>query len=254
MGSSSRNTTISTVVVEDEMPARERLTRLISELDTIEVFAYAADGLEAVKIIGKYRPRLVFLDVQIPGINGFEVLERLRYTPAVVFTTAFDEYAIRAFEVNAVDYLLKPYSRERFHHAVDRALSTIVEYDKYLKIAADYSADHSFLQRISIRNGHVFNVIPVDQIDFFRSEDGIVFLYQGGHRHVIESTLIQLEEQLDPSSFFRVHRNSIVNLDRIIKIVPWGQGQLAISFSDGDRVFVSRRHIDEFRRRIGLQF
>ena len=181
------------------------------------------------------------------------MLDRLDYTPAVVFTTAFDEYAIRAFEVHAVDYLLKPYSRERFQQAVDRALSTMVEHDKYRKIAADYGADRSFLQRVSVRDGHVFNVIPVDQIDFFRSDDGIVFLYQGGHRHVIDSTLIQLEEQLDPALFLRVHRNSIVNLDRIIKIVPWGQGQLAISFSDGDRVFISRRHIDEFRRRIGLR-
>ncbi len=246
---------ITTVVVEDEKPARERLLKLIRQTPRLGIVEVATDGIQAVECINRVRPELLFLDVQIPLRNGFEVLKCVDKRPCVIFTTAYDEYAIQAFDVHAVDYLLKPYSRERFTVAVERALSMVRNTldDKVRGLLDDYQRDKGFLERVSVRKGHIYHVIPVAEVDYFKADGGLVFLHQADERYVIDTSLAQLEAELDPAVFLRIHRNALVNIARINRILPWGQGQMAVAFSGDRKLLVSRSHIEQFRRRMGLR-
>lgn len=251
---------ISAIIVEDEQSARERLVRFLQEWPEIEVVAQVKDGLKAVEAIEEKRPDLVFLDVQIPSLSGIDVLRRIDSPPAIIFTTAYDEYAIDAFEVHAVDYLLKPYSKERFHKAVERAVRTVGvpreeggEKNRVQALLDYYHREEEYLERVTVRKGHDFHVIPVQDVDYFKAENGLLFLHQDGEQYVIDISLTQLEEELDPTEFLRIHRNAIINLSRIVKIVPWGQGQLGVAFGDDERLLVSRSHLNRFRRRVGMR-
>lgn len=251
---------ITAIIVEDEQSARERLTRFLRERPEVEVLQQVKDGLKAVEAINEKHPALVFLDVQIPSISGIDVLRRVEEPPAIIFTTAYDEYAIEAFEVHAVDYLLKPYSKERFHKALDRAIKTIEatgqgsgERSRVQALLDSYHREEEYLERVTVRKGYDFHVIPVQEVDYFKAEKGLVFLHQGGEQYVIDFSLTQLEEELDPTEFLRIHRSAIINLSRIVKIMPWGQGQLGVSFGDDERLLVSRSHLNQFRRRVGMR-
>lgn len=251
---------ITAIIVEDEQSARERLTRFLQERPEIEVLEQVKDGLRAVESINEKQPDLVFLDVQIPSLSGIDVLRRVKEPPAIIFTTAYDEYAIEAFEVHAVDYLLKPYSKERFHKAVDRAVRALEaagqgseERSQLQGLLNYYHREEEYLERVTVRKGYDFHVIPVQDVDYFKAENGLVFLHQSGEQYVIDISLTQLEDELDPTEFLRIHRNAIINLSRIVKIVPWGQGQLGVSFGDEERLLVSRSHLNQFRRRVGMR-
>ncbi len=247
---------IRTLIVDDEKPARLRLRAQLQKMPEIEVVGEAENGELAVQLIRSLRPDLVLLDVQMPILNGFQVLERIPRTPEVIFVTVWDRYAIRAFEVNAVDYLLKPYSRDRLVRAIEKAARAIREsVDRRAQILAvleKYRESETRITRITVRKGDEFRVLEADEADLFRAEGGLVFVYSGGTRYLCDEPLQELEEGLDPGRFYRVHRNAIVNLGRIEKILPGGNGKYEIEISNKVRVIVSRDRSGRFKTLTGL--
>ncbi len=247
---------IRTLVVDDEKPARLRMRSLLQKIPEIELVGEAENGEIALEFINRAHPDLVFLDIQMPILNGFQVLERMTYTPEIVFVTAWDRYAIRAFEVNAVDYLLKPYSSDRLLRAIEKATRALRDnVDRRAQILAvleRYRESETRLQRITVRKNDEFFVIEVEAVDFFRAEDGLVFLHAGAERYLADKTLQDLEQSLDPSVFYRIHRGAIVNLNRIETVSPAGNGKFEIESANYEKLIVSRDRARKFKSLTGF--
>jgi len=249
---------IRTVVVDDEKPARDRIKRFLGEHPDFEIVGEAGDGDSAVQVIEETKPDLAFLDVQMPEADGFEVLERLDSPPRVVFATAYERYAVQAFEVHSIDYLLKPFDRKRFAAALARVRQ---EFDKRVPqeekleallreiresalARAEASSD-----RIPGRRGQKIYLLGPDDILWFEAEGEIVLARSGAHRYIVSRTLAELETTLDPRMFFRSHRSFIVNLSAIGEIVPEESGNYRIVMRDTERTAVplSRRQARKLR-------
>lgn len=247
------------LIADDEQPSRERLKLALSGFDEIEVVAEAATGVQALELIRNLRPGLIFLDIQMPLMSGLEVLSLLKTHPAVIFITAFDEYALRAFELHALDYLLKPYSRERLYDAIRHAVERMSANGRQSSapgldgLLADYRRNVPFVRRLSIKQGREYRVFPVSQADCFRADRGLVFWVEGHDRFLVDETLTTLESRLDPSMFMRIHRNAIVNLDAIDTVIAPGRGRLTAVFASGERVEIGRSHLDAFRSAMSLR-
>jgi two-component system LytT family response regulator len=242
------------LVVDDEEPARRLLLEYLRAHPSWTVVGLAKNGLEAVKLTQEHNPDLLLLDVQMPKIDGFEVLALLPLETAVIFTTAFDEYAVRAFEVHAVDYLLKPFSAERLAQALERAEKRIgearaVEAPVLAKAAR---APDSYLERVVIRDGAEILIIPVTNIDFVRGQDDYVEVFHEGRSTLTQQTLQHLEANLDPRQFVRVHRSYLLNVSRVARLEPWGQGSKMAVLSDGRTVPVSRSGEARLRAVLGV--
>jgi two-component system LytT family response regulator len=247
---------IKTLIVDDEKPARLRLRTQLQKMPEIEVVGEAENGEAAVRLIKSLRPDLVLLDVQMPVLNGFQVLEKISRTPEIIFVTAWDRYAIRAFEVNAVDYLLKPYSRDRLVRAIEKAARAIREsVDRRAQILAvleKYRESETRISRITVRKGNEFHVLETEEVDLFRAEEGLVFVYSGGSRYYCDEPLQRLEEGLDSGRFYRVHRGAIVNLNSIEKVLPLGNGKYEIEIAAKERVAVSRDRSGRLKSLTGM--
>jgi DNA-binding LytR/AlgR family response regulator len=248
---------IRALVVDDEKLARDRLAGFLGAIDGVEVIGEAANGVDAVALIESGRPDLVFLDVQMPGMNGFEVLQALRTaTPEVIFATAYDEYAIRAFEVQAADYLLKPFARTRVAEAVGRIRSRLGRHRPPLDVDAVVRRleEHrrSFVTQVPVHSGRRILLLPVDDIRWFGVEHRLVYAHTGERAHMTNATLRELEARLDPEAFFRVHKASLVNLRHVKEIVPWfgGRYQLVMRDHAGSEVPVSRSQARALRARL----
>ncbi|HWP06248.1 MAG TPA: LytTR family DNA-binding domain-containing protein [Polyangiaceae bacterium] len=230
------------LIADDEEPARRLLLEYLRAHPAWKPVAEAKNGLEAVKLAQEHAPDLILLDVQMPKIDGFEVLGLLPPETAVVFTTAFDEYAIRAFEVHAVDYLLKPFSAERFAQALERAerrlgaARTVTAPE--LAHAARGPGGH--LERLVIRDGAEIVIIPIDTVDYVQGQDDYVEVFHGGRSSLTQQTLQSLEGSLDPKHFVRVHRSYVLNVRRVARLEPWGHGSKMAVLHDGRTVPVSR--------------
>ena len=250
--------TIQTVIIDDEEPARERINYLLKDFEKIVIVGEAEDGEKGLEVISKKKPGLVFLDIQMPVKDGFQLLSECSYRPAVVFVSAYDEYALKAFDVSAVDYLLKPYTKERFIQSVKKVVGSIDNSslwdDKISSLLRYYEKKQEILDFITIKKGLIYKIYETENIDFFRMDGGILFLFSNGEKLNMEGTLSSLENKLDSKNFFRVHRNSIVNLKKIKKIVPWGQGRIALNFGESGSVHVSRDKVKLLKYRIGLKF
>jgi two-component system, LytTR family, response regulator len=227
------------VIVDDEELARAFLRELLSAHSEIEVAAECANGFDAVKAVAEISPDLLFLDVQMPKLDGFEVLELIDPGPAVIFVTAYDQYAMRAFDAHAVDYLLKPFTAERFEKALERAKARIGERRLPSEVAAARPAAER-PQRIVVKDGPRVHVIPLDKLDYVEAQDDYVALHSAGKSYLKQQTIAQLEEQLDPSRFIRIHRSAIVNLDRVARIEPYGKESRLAILHDGARLPISR--------------
>jgi len=247
---------IRTLIVDDEKLARERLLSFLRGYDDIEVIGQAKNGVEAVRAIDEESPDLVFLDVQMPGMDGFEVLKTVRKSPQVVFATAFDEYAIRAFEVHAADYLLKPIARTRLEEALRRVRlrldgqPTGPQLRELVELLE--ARQRRYLTQLPLHRGRQILVMPTEQILWFEVEYRLVYAHVDGDRYMTNFTLRELEERLDPEVFFRAHKSRLVNLKHVRAIVPWFGGRFKLVMRDqkGSEVELSRAQARELRGRM----
>jgi len=233
---------LGVIVVDDEGPARAILREYLSEAAGVEVLAECRNGFEAVKAVADLGPDVVFLDIQMPKLNGFEVVELIGADVTVIFVTAFDEHAVRAFEVNAVDYLLKPVSPERFAAALEKArkranLGTPTPVSGLL---ASMRAEGQPLNRILVRQGPRVDVIPADKLDYAEAQDDYVSLRTEGRVLLKQQTMAELEASLDAARFIRIHRSYLLNLDRLAKIDVDARDNRVAVLVDGTRLPVSR--------------
>jgi two-component system LytT family response regulator len=239
---------IRTLIVDDEPLARQRVLRLLREEPDVEVIGEAGDGGEAVAAIRADKPDLVFLDVQMPVLDGFGVLEALGEDdlPAVIFVTAYDRFALRAFEYNALDYLLKPFDRERFRKALERARAHLgrardrEETHQLLGAAAEYKSGGAVLERLVIKSsGRVF-FLRVEEIDWIEAAGNYVRLHVGKEAHLLRDTMSSLEARLDAKRFLRIHRSTIANIECIQELQPLFHGDYVVILRDGTQLNLSR--------------
>ncbi len=242
-------TDLRVVIVDDEELARSLVREHLAAHPDVEVVAECANGLEAIEAVATYAPDLLFLDVQMPRLTGFETLELLEPRPAVVFVTAYDRHAVKAFEVNAVDYLLKPFSKERFDAALAKAralLSSGARAPDPAALAAAARPEGVPLERIAVREGTRVTLLPVDRVEWVKAEDDYVLIRSGGRNHLKHQTLADLAAQLPALHFVRVHRSWVVN---VAKLRSLEEGKTAV-MADGERVPVSRAGAARLRERI----
>jgi two-component system LytT family response regulator len=252
-------TTIRTLVVDDEPVARERIIGLLASHADIEVIGQSSNGTEAVAAIERLSPDLVFLDVQMPELNGLGVVRALQTAsvPAVVFVTAYDEYAIRAFEVHAVDYLLKPFSGVRFNAALDHVREHL-DRDrasdlgrKLLALAPTLSTGTSFSERLLVRSAGRIHFVRTADLDWCEAAGNYVRLHVGGQSHLLRETMTTLEAALNPQQFVRIHRSTIVNIERIQELQSTANGECTVFLQSGARLTMSRGYRETFQERFG---
>jgi two-component system LytT family response regulator len=234
--------TLKAVLVDDEELARGYLRELLAPHPEIVVSAECANGFEAVKAIAETSPDLLFLDVQMPKLDGFEVLELIEpsQAPVVIFVTAYDQYAMRAFDAHAVDYLLKPFSAQRFERALERALARLGERRTLPAIAPEARPAGERPRRIVVKDGTRVHVIPIARLDYVAAQDDYVALHSEGRSYLKQQPIAVLEALLDPACFVRIHRSAIVNLERVARIEPYGKESRIAILNDGTRLPVSR--------------
>ena len=250
---------IRTLIVDDEPLARERLSKLLEQEEDIAVVGQAASGLEALKAIQELAPALVFLDVQMPELDGFGVLARLTTEPkpAVIFVTAHDQFALRAFEVHAVDYLLKPFDRERFHIALRRALNHIRSQtsgelgQRLSDLLSDLRPEPKAAARLAVKSGGKVLFLKIEEIDWIEAADNYVNLHTGSESHLHRETLTSLESQLPSEKFLRISRSTIVQVDRIKELHPLFHGEYTVVLRNGARLTLSRSYREKLHQLLG---
>ena len=230
------------VIVDDEPLARAVVREFAGQHEGVEVVAECGNGFEAVKAVSELAPDLMFLDVQMPKLNGFEVLELLGRSVPVIFTTAYDQYALRAFEVHAVDYLLKPFGEERFAEALSRARARLFAQEPMPveALVAEARPRTGPLERVLIRDGPQVHVIPVEQIDFVEAQDDYVCFKANGRDYLKDQTMAAVEAALDPARFVRIHRSYLLNIERIARVELYAKDSRIAILRDGRRLPVSR--------------
>jgi len=246
------------VIVDDEPLARARARRLLGDMPGVEIAGEAGSADEARRVIAQTHPQLLLLDIQMPGEDGFALIESLSPRPAVVFVTAYDHYAVRAFEENAVDYLLKPYRRERLAEAIERVRTDLARPEELSRrlatLLGGLDAGRSpYLERLTVRLGAKQLILKIDEVLWFGAEEKLVFAAVEGNRHYVHFTLDQLEKRLDPAKFVRVHRAAIANLDWAAALRPGFAGTWRLQMRDSARseVPVSRARARVLRERLG---
>lgn len=239
------------LIVDDEEPARAVLKEMLGRMPGVRILGEAGDGLEAIRAAGELKPDCVFLDIRMPRVDGFEAMELLDPSIAVVFVTAYDSYAVKAFEVNAVDYVLKPFSEARLAEALERARSRRRVRPEAGAIAAAARPPGEFLSRLVIRDGPNIRVLPVEKLDFAEAQDDFVAVRAEGKKYLKSQTLSSLAASLDPSRFVRVHRSYVVNLDRLQRIELYAKNSHVAILTDGTRIPVSREGHARLREILG---
>ena len=232
---------LRTLIVDDEELARHVIRELLETHSEVEIVGECANGFEAVKAVAELKPDLLFLDVQMPKLTGLDVLELIGTEVAVIFATAYDEYAMKAFDVHAVDYLLKPIGKERLDAALTRAKSRLGEKKpEPMGLSAAARPPGQFVERIVVKDGTRVTLIPVKKLDYAEAQDDYVALASEGKKHLKQQTIASLEASLDPKQFVRIHRSYVVNLERVARIEPYGKESRMAILSNGARLPVSR--------------
>lgn len=232
---------IRTIIIEDEEPARILLKQYLKEFPALQLIGEFADGFSGLRAINTIKPDLVFLDVQLPKITGFEILELIEHHPLIIFTTAYDQYALKAFEMSAVDYLLKPFSTDRLKTAINKAVekfqmnaSAKTEIDKVLE-----QAPKELLDRVVVKTGSKLKIIPVDEIRYIEADGDYVKIYIKEGSFLKEKTMKYFETQLDSKIFIRIHRSYILNINELNKIEPYGKDTYLAILKDNTELNVS---------------
>jgi two-component system LytT family response regulator len=237
--------TLRVVIVDDEAPARGLLREYLAAHAGVEVVGECANGFEAVKVIGEQAPDLVFLDIQMPKLDGFEVLDLLERPPAVVFVTAYDEYALKAFEVHAVDYVLKPVTRERLAESLAQARARLgaavaVPAPSPATLAAAARPPGRYVERLLVKDGPNVHVIPVGQVDWIEAQDDYVGIRAEGKTHLKPQPLAEVAAGLDPARFVRIHRSYVLNIERLARLELYAKDSYLAVLRDGKELPVSR--------------
>jgi len=250
------------VVVDDEQLAREELCYVLDEVGGVEVVAEAGNGLEALDAIGRLEPDLVFLDVQMPGLDAFGVINAIgaERMPTVIFITAYDEYALRAFEVHALDYLLKPFGRERFRETLKHARASLERRRagdlgrRLLALVNDIKPEAPKLDRLVVKSGGRVFFLRTDDLDWIEAAGNYVRLHLGEEAHLFRETMTRMEARLDTRRFVRIHRSRIVNTERIKELQPWFNGEYVVVLRNGTRLPLSRGYRDKLQEQLGKGF
>jgi two-component system, LytTR family, response regulator len=248
--------TIRTLIVDDEPLARTRLRSLLEREPDVTVVGECGDGRRAVALVDELEPDLLFLDVQMPVLDGFGVLEALDpdRMPAVIFVTAYDRYAIRAFDVHALDYLLKPFDRDRFQRALARARSQIAANEKAQVLPHYGPSQRRPLQRLVIKSLERVFFLRLEEIDWIEAAGNYVKLHVGAETYLRRETMTALEDRLNTDQFVRVHRSTIVNLDRIQELQAWFHGDYKVILHDGTQLTLSRGYREKLQEQLGCSF
>jgi two-component system, LytTR family, response regulator len=243
---------IRIVIIDDEAPARDIIKNYLNEVDSVEIIAECADGFTGLKTVSLMKPDLVFLDIQMPRLTGIEMLEVMTEKPEIIFTTAYDQFAIRAFELNAVDYLMKPFPKKRFLEAVKKAISRIRSENGNKEAAnlllAKKPETTIPVSRIVVRKGNAINLIPVEQIRYVEAQDDYVMIYHSAGKALKQQTMKACEDNLSKTDFVRIHRSYIVKVGEIKRIEPYGKDNYVAILQSGDKLPVSRsgyKHLKE---------
>ena len=233
---------LRTILIEDEELARNLMKSFLAGNEKIEIIAECENGFEGVKMINDLKPDLVFLDIQMPKITGFELLELLEHKPQIIFATAYDQYALKAFEYNAADYLLKPYSKDRLNEAIDKVSAKIEKEGKTSNIAEKVSdfPKEEYLDRIVVKDRHKIHIIPVDQVRYIESMDDYVMIYTKTSRHMKQKTMKYFEAALDPKNYTRIHRSYIVKVEEIHEIQQYEKESYIVILHDKTKLKVSK--------------
>lgn len=255
----SDSSQIRVVVVDDEPLAREMLREMLQGDQQVTIVGESSNGREAIELIRTVSPDLLFLDVQMPELGGFEVLEELGKgtIPHVIFVTAYDHYAVRAFEVHALDYLLKPFDQERFDLAWERAKSQIERErnggvdQRILALLEELKAGNKYLERLVIKSAGRIYFLEANDIEWIEAEGNYVSVHSGKKAHLLRETISSLESQLDPRKFVRIHRSSIVRIDRIQELQPWFHGEYRVILQSGTQLTLSRNYREKLQEALG---
>jgi two-component system LytT family response regulator len=247
------------LIIDDERLSRQRIRRLLSLDPDCEITGECPNGADAVRVLKHEPVDILFLDVQMPEMDGFEVVRAIAESqPLVIFTSAYDEYALRAFEVHAFDYLLKPFDRRRFREALQRAKSHLAQQRSGLadgRLAAlmeNLVGGKRLPDRVAVRNNGRVLFLRIDEIDWIEASDNYVCLHCGRETHLLRETMSEVESRLDPARFLRVHRSAIVNLDRIRELQPWFRGDYRVILQDGTELTLTRTHREKLESRMLL--
>ncbi len=248
-------TRLTALIADDERLARQRIRTLLSGFPQVKIVAEAGDGREAVEQIETLRPSLVFLDVQMPELDGFAVLEKIDSAtlPVVIFVTAYDAFALRAFEVHAVDYLLKPFTRARFGRAMEHVLQRLGQKDdgalapQLVSLLESVRRDRQAQDRVAIRTEEGIYFVRISEIDWVEASGNYLKLHAGSQQHPLRDTLKNFQERLDPNRFLRVHRSAIVNIDAIQRLERWFHGEYSVVLRDGTKLTSSRSYSERLR-------
>jgi len=248
---------IRALIVDDEPLARDRIRELLKDHPEVEVIAEARNGREAIDSVANHNPDLVFLDVQMPDLDGFSVLQNLKQLPLIIFVTAYDQYALRAFDVHAVDYLTKPFDRKRFAEAVDQAkvfMKGAREPDttRILNMLQELKAGARYLERFAVRNGETVFFVRAEDVDAIEAQGNYVRLSLAGSSHLLRDTLNNIEAQINPRMFVRIHRRTIVNIDRVKEVQTWARGEYRVVLFTGAHYTLSRGYRQQFESFIKL--
>lgn len=258
---------ISALVIDDEYIAREGINRLLATDPAIEVLRSDAFGAEAIPVIEALRPTLLFLDVQMPGKTGFQLMDALQPAalPLVVFVTAYDQYALKAFEANALDYLLKPFSDDRFFTVLNK-VKQVVEEKKSARVQQQLRAllaewsppagtplpPRQYLKKLIVKKGNQTVFVDVEAIDCIEANDYYLIIYEGKHQHLLRASLNSLEDQLDPAQFLRIHRSVMLNIAQIESLQPHLNGELQVKTKNGKSYKMSRHRKGDILKRLGI--
>jgi two-component system LytT family response regulator len=246
---------IRVLIIDDEPLARMVVKEYLQAFDQFEVIQECNDGFEGLKAIQQHQPDLIFLDVQMPKINGFEMLELVEQAPAVIFTTAFDEYAIKAFETHAVDYLLKPFSKDRFNKAIEKYLGNVPtpikakQTEELLETAALSPAQH---ERIVVKTGTKVKIIPVQDVEYLAADDDYVSVYTAEGSFLKNKTMNFFEQTLDPRQFVRVHRSYMIAISQITRIDPYEKDAHLAILKSGAKIPVSKTGYGKLKQVLGI--
>lgn len=248
--------TIKAIIIDDESLARDLVRSYLGAYAEIEILGEFSDGFQGLKAINELQPDLVFLDVQMPKLTGFEMLELLDKPCNIVFTTAYNEYAIKAFEHNAIDYLLKPFSNDRFHDALnkvkDRIANLVASEDQIEKIKNHNDSSEELLTRVVVKSRNKIDVIAIDKIKYFEAQDDYVMIYTNDGRYLKQKTMKYFESHLNSSEFCRIHRTYLVKIDQIAQLQPYEKDHWIVILKTGESLKVSRNGFKQLKQQLEI--